>query len=304
MKIFISSTVQDLAEYREAVFKAVRHLGHQSMAMEQWVASELTPVEVSLAAVRGSDVFVLLVAWRYEYVPTGQQYSLTELEWRAASDVGIPCLVFLVPDDVPWPSKYCDRNQSRIVHFRRELLKRHVVAFFTSPDVLAKQVAVALHSWTAGETQEPSPATPEAVDAIETPTAEVFVSYAHEDQVMAQAVSKRLVEEKWSVFWDRKIPVGMIWDDLIETALDAAQCVVVLWSPTSRGSEWVRIEATEGLERKILAPAVIEETKIPIRFRRIQAANLIGWTPDLHNFSGIVDLVSAVRRYVEGNNKT
>jgi hypothetical protein len=121
---------------------------------------------------------------------------------------------------------------------------------------------------------------------------------------MAQAVSTRLTEEKWSVFWDRKIPVGMIWEDLVEAALDAAQCVVVLWSPASRDSEWVRIEATEGAERKILAPAVVEKTTIPLRFRRIQTANLIGWTPELADSSGIVDLVSAVRRYVEGGKPT
>jgi hypothetical protein len=52
MKVFFSSTIQDLAEYREAVYKAVRHLGHQSVAMEQWAASEQAPVEASLEAVR------------------------------------------------------------------------------------------------------------------------------------------------------------------------------------------------------------------------------------------------------------
>jgi hypothetical protein len=304
MKVFFSSTIQDLAEYREAVYKAVRHLGHQSVAMEQWAASEQAPVEASLEAVRESGVLVLLIAWRYGYVPPGQQYSMTELEWRAAREAGIPCLVFLVPDDAPWPLSSFDQDQTRIARFRRELLEQHVVSFFTSPDVLAKQVAVALHRWTAGETPEPSPTPPEAVEAVEAPAAEVFVSYAHEDQAMAQAVSTRLTEEKWSVFWDRKIPVGMIWEDLVEAALDAAQCVVVLWSPASRDSEWVRIEATEGAERKILAPAVVEKTTIPLRFRRIQTANLIGWTPELADSSGIVDLVSAVRRYVEGGKPT
>src|SRR5215472_19062538 len=61
--------------------------------------------------------------------------------------------------------------------------------------------------------------------------------------------------------------------------LSMAKCVVVLWTTSAKNSEWVRIEAAEGADRGILAPALVEETKIPLRFRRIQAANLVGWSP-------------------------
>jgi len=127
---------------------------------------------------------------------------------------------------------------------------------------------------------------------------EVFLSYAHEDVAMAESVSDRIVQEKWSVFWDREIPVGLTWDDIVEGALDAAKCVVVLWSPAASNSEWVRIEAAEGADRGILAPALIEETKIPLRFRRIQAANLVGWTPGSQDTPGMRALVSAIGRCV------
>lgn len=304
MKVYISSTLVDLAKHREAVYKSIRYLGHQSVAMEQWAASEKAPIEACLESVRESDVFVLLVAWRYGYIPKGKKYSLTELEYREAQKVGMPCLVFIVSADQLWPPSDIDSDLKQIERFRKYLTEQHVVSFFTSPNVLAKQVSVALSKWTKSETPTPIPTSQEAVETVETPTAEVFISYAHEDQKIAQAVASRLVEEKWSVFWDREIPVGMIWEDLIEAALDAAKCVVVLWSSISRNSEWVRIEATEGAERKILAPAKIKEISIPLRFRRIQTADLIGWTPKARNASGIVKLISAVRRYVEGNNPT
>jgi hypothetical protein len=128
----------------------------------------------------------------------------------------------------------------------------------------------------------------------------VFLSYAHQDIAAAQSISQRIGEERLSVFWDRQIPVGLTWDDIVEAALDDAKCVVVLWSPAARSSEWVRIEAAEGAERGILAPALIVETKIPLRFRLIQAANLVGWSPGSPDTPGMQALISAIDRCVRG----
>ncbi len=71
-RIYISSSVQDLSEFRVEVYKAVHRLGHQSVAMEEWVASDLPPLERSLTEVRESDVVIVLVAWRCGYIPPGQ----------------------------------------------------------------------------------------------------------------------------------------------------------------------------------------------------------------------------------------
>jgi hypothetical protein len=297
-RVYVSSTFRDLKDHREAVYVALRRLGHQSVAMEQWAASDRAPLERSLEAVRDSDVIVAIVAWRYGWIPEGQQYSITELELRTAREAAKPCLVFVVPEGASWPRPEFDDDATNIRRFRQNLLEEYVVSFFTTPDELARQVAVALHSWIASGAAVPSPAPPEAIRAEETPGPEVFLSYAHEDVAMAESVSDRIVQEKWSVFWDREIPVGLTWDDIVEGALDAAKCVVVLWSPAASNSEWVRIEAAEGADRGILAPALIEETKSPLRFRRIQAANLVGWTPGSQDTPGMRALVSAIGRCV------
>jgi hypothetical protein len=226
---------------------------------------------------------------------------MTELEYRAALDAHIPCLVFLALEGAPWPNQYFDDELSNINRFRTELMERRLVAFFTTPDDLAAQVAVSLSTWIASGKRELLPTTSEAVSAAEAPGPEVFLSYAHEDVGIAQSVAERLGREKWSVFWDRTIPVGFTFDDIVEAALDTARCVVVLWSPAARNSEWVRSEATEGVERKILAPALIQETKIPLRFRRIQAADLVGWRPDRPDTPGMQALISAIKRFVRGD---
>jgi hypothetical protein len=295
-RVFISSTFQDLKNYREAVYVALRRLGHESVAVEDWAATDQPPVERTLADLRASDVAVFLVAWRYGYIPPGKQYSVTELEYRAARDAGMPCLVFLTSDDAPWPRQCFDDDQANISRFRRQLLENHVVAFFNTADALAAQVAMSLHQWVASGARKLSATPAEAVSAAGAPGPEVFLSYAHEDVAVAQSIAERIGREKLSVFWDRTIPVGFTWDQIVEEAIDAAKCVVVLWSPAARNSEWVRIEATEGAERRILAPALVAETKIPLRFRQIQAADLIGWSPEAQDTPGMHALLAAIRR--------
>ena len=76
--------------------------------------------------------------------------------------------------------------------------------------------------------------------------ADIFLSYARPDLEVARSVAEDLETEGYSVFFDQQIGVGESWDALIEAEIEAAGCVVVLWSPTSRGREWVRNEARFG----------------------------------------------------------
>jgi hypothetical protein len=119
---------------------------------------------------------------------------------------------------------------------------------------------------------------------------DIFISYASVDRARAAALARALQARGWSVWWDRTIPPGRQFDEVIEEALNAAGCVVVLWSKTSTASSWVKTEAAEAMRRKALIPAMIEEdVKIPLEFRRLQAANLAGWhgeasTPEFEQF--------------------
>jgi hypothetical protein len=126
--------------------------------------------------------------------------------------------------------------------------------------------------------------------------ADIFISYASQDRDRAKALADALAAQGSSVWWDRVIPPGKLFDEVIEEALDAAKCVVVLWSTASVASSWVRAEAAEALHRKILVPALIEHVKIPLEFRRLQAADLSQW-PDAASdaqfakFSQSIDLL-------------
>jgi hypothetical protein len=103
--------------------------------------------------------------------------------------------------------------------------------------------------------------------------ADIFVSYAREDEPRARVLTAALESRGWSVFWDRRIPDGKDFSAYIQEQLDAARCVVVLWSKASVASPFVRDEATEGLGGR-LVPALIEVVKQPLGFRQLQAADL------------------------------
>jgi len=111
--------------------------------------------------------------------------------------------------------------------------------------------------------------------------ADIFVSYASADRDRARALAEALATQGWSVWWDRTIPPGRQFDEVIEEELAAAGCVVVLWSKASVASSWVKTEAAEARDRKILVPVLIEEVKIPLEFRRLQAADLSQWRAGL-----------------------
>src|SRR5579862_7909324 len=67
----------------------------------------------------------------------------------------------------------------------------------------------------------------------QTSMADVFVSYANADRNSARALAEALEHYGWSVWWDREIPIGRTWDEVIEEEIARARSVLVLWSASS-----------------------------------------------------------------------
>ena len=123
----------------------------------------------------------------------------------------------------------------------------------------------------------------------------IFISYAREDRDKAKALAELCQQQDWSVWWDRRIPPGRSFDEVIEEALGAAKCVVVLWSKSSASSDWVKGEAAEGLRRKILVPVRIDSANVPLEFRRLQTIDLSDWKGEAGHLElgGFLEAVAA-----------
>jgi tetratricopeptide (TPR) repeat protein len=107
--------------------------------------------------------------------------------------------------------------------------------------------------------------------------ASVFLSYDHEDAALAKPLVQALEKAGHTVWFDRQIHGGAQYSRKIEQALDEADAVVVLWSPRSLESAWVRDEAAEGRDRGKLVPLSVGGVTPPMGFRQFQTIDLGAW---------------------------
>src|SRR5262249_46280122 len=73
---------------------------------------------------------------------------------------------------------------------------------------------------------------------------------------------------------------GQEFDDRIAEEIDKASAVVVVWTPTSVASRWVRGEAREAADRGILIPVRFEKARLPIDVRAVHTTDLDDWKED------------------------
>jgi adenylate cyclase len=107
--------------------------------------------------------------------------------------------------------------------------------------------------------------------------ADVFVSYARNDKARVAPLVAAIEAKGWSVWWDPEITPGQQFDDQIDTEIGAALAVLVVWTPVSVASRWVRGEAREAAERGILVPVRFEQARLPMDVRAIHTTDLDGW---------------------------
>lgn len=155
MKVYISSTYQDLVDHRAAVDRTLRRMGHDVIGMEQYVAEGSKPVDRCKADVRTADAYVVIVAWRYGYVPgrtasPPDGRSITEIELAEAQTSGKPVLAFLLDPEAPWPPNRVDAMGGApgagddVSRLRALLGADYLAGIFRTPDDLASQVAAAV----------------------------------------------------------------------------------------------------------------------------------------------------------------
>jgi hypothetical protein len=160
-RIYISSTFADLKDYREAVYRSLRRMKHDVVAMEDYVAADERPLDRCLEDVSQCDVYVGIFAHRYGFVPpegNPDGRSITELEMRKAVEAKKERLLFFIDPEHPWRPGFIEAGEGaeRLGRLRNELTLERLASFFAGPDDLAAKVVAAVHLW--GEKRRPAPA--------------------------------------------------------------------------------------------------------------------------------------------------
>jgi hypothetical protein len=128
---------------------------------------------------------------------------------------------------------------------------------------------------------------------------DIFISYAREDAGTTERLAAVLEGRGWTVFWDRRIPIGVRYDTFIAERLTEARAVVALWSRHAVVSAWVVDEAAAAAARGVLLPALLAPVDLPLGLRRINAADLSGWD-GAPEHSGLLRLLADVARLLDG----
>jgi adenylate cyclase len=110
--------------------------------------------------------------------------------------------------------------------------------------------------------------------------ADVFISYARNDRSRVAPLVAAIEARGWSVWWDPAIAPGDEFDRQIAAELKLCAAVLVVWTPDSVNSRWVRGEARDGADRGMLVPVRFDGAELPIDFRALHTTDLDEWSKD------------------------
>ena len=254
-RIFLSSTFNDLREYRAAADRTLRQLGHDVISMEDYVAEDRRPQDKTLADIAAADLYLGIVGWRYGHIPTEDnpdERSITEIEYRHAQKLRKPTLIFLVEKDAPWPVDDVEFDRrDRLEAFREELSRARVVSFFTSVTEFTAKLAEAIALWDRDRAKPP-----QVVTLADLPLAwRLVIDFKGEPDLLRHADFGMFTAalDKWEddTGADRNAP----WSTRLETALKALEAKQSPHAPSTLWLAWMGATRAPGPTADVPASA-------------------------------------------------
>ncbi len=285
---YLCSTADDLKEEEAAVLTALEGDVCLNTLKKSYSDDELQFINPT--TVRAN---LILVVVGYEYGPLipGWDLSFTENEYRMVFSQRLPCLIyFKVPHlNDPFSDTRCGRLASNsLKRFKKLLLSRHTVTYFTDTNDLTAKVLSDIH-YIAKDLENAKKLRKEVGDIPMTPryycapwfwSEAIFLSYSRVDEVIIDGLIKELKKTRMHFWVDKHMMVGGRLDYHIISALSTLEFYALFLSKDSIASEWVTNERslmTDRLmsrENVILAPILIEDVEVPPSMRNMPCIDL------------------------------
>lgn len=136
--VFLSSTFEDMKEYRKAIIDRIIKRRMVPICMENWGANANKVTSVITDEVKKADIYLGIFGTRYGYVDENTNMSMTEIEYREALASNKPILVYIAKnakDDIT-----TGNNSQKMLELLTEIEKERIVYYFNSIDQLGEQV--------------------------------------------------------------------------------------------------------------------------------------------------------------------
>jgi len=136
--VFLSSTFEDMKEYRKAIIDRIIKRRMVPICMENWGANANKVTSVITDEVKKADIYLGIFGTRYGYVDENTNMSMTEIEYREALASNKPILVYIAKnakDDITTGD-----NSQKMLELLTEIEKERIVYYFNSIDQLGEQV--------------------------------------------------------------------------------------------------------------------------------------------------------------------
>lgn len=98
IRVFVSSTIKDLANERDAILREIAKLNFEPVNVEGWLPTGVGSWDKICTELESSHVFVLVLGERYGWIPSSagnpRALSVTHMEFERADQLGLPVLIF------------------------------------------------------------------------------------------------------------------------------------------------------------------------------------------------------------------
>jgi hypothetical protein len=218
-QVYLSSTSKDLLDARAAATWAIQRLQHQPVGMEMYGADNRPTVTRCEADVRGADVYVVLLGWRYGSLgDAARGLSFTELEYLAARDSGKPVLAYELCPEADWQGTArtwtVDPDLTALERFRASLHAAHEACKVRSLEDLKQHLLADLPRHVA--------AAPERLDLL---------PYLCDRDDQRKGLRDRLRPTKGDPRW--KPAVAVVHGPSVQAVDMFLRCVLDAWLPTA-----------------------------------------------------------------------